>query len=90
MVKYAKSPGRPEVWRVAEASVGAGEFKARCLGILDEVSRTRCGVLVTKRGKPVARVVPVEEAGAVASLRGSVVHETDLISPLGEAWSASQ
>lgn len=38
-------------------SVPAGEFKAKCLAILDEVNATGEPVLVTKRGKPVARVV---------------------------------
>jgi prevent-host-death family protein len=38
-------------------TVAAGEFKAKCLAILDEVNATGEPVLVTKRGKPVARVV---------------------------------
>lgn len=36
--------------------IAAGEFKAKCLAILDEVNATGEPVLVTKRGKPVARV----------------------------------
>lgn len=35
----------------------AGEFKAKCLGVLDEVNQTGEPVLITKRGKPVAKVV---------------------------------
>jgi prevent-host-death family protein len=43
-------------------TIPAGEFKAKCLAILDEVKATGEPVLVTKRGKPVARVVvPVPE-----------------------------
>ena len=42
--------------------IAAGEFKAKCLAILDEVNATGEPVLVTKRGKPVARVeAPVKE-----------------------------
>jgi prevent-host-death family protein len=41
-------------------SVSAGEFKAKCLAIMDEVNETGEPVLITKRGKPVARVVPAE------------------------------
>ena len=37
-------------------SIAAGEFKAKCLAILDEVNATGEPVIVTKRGKPVARV----------------------------------
>jgi prevent-host-death family protein len=71
------------------ARMPAGQFKARCLAVLDEVQRSRRAVVVTKRGRPVARVVPVEEAGADTSLRGSVLYEGDLVSPLHERWSAS-
>jgi prevent-host-death family protein len=39
--------------------IAAGEFKAKCLRFLDEVNKTRGPVTVTKRGKPVARVVPI-------------------------------
>jgi len=38
----------------------ASEFKAKCLQILDDVAESRRPVTVTKRGKPVARLVPVE------------------------------
>lgn len=36
----------------------AGEFKAKCLAVIDEVSATGEPVLVTKRGKPAAKLVP--------------------------------
>ena len=42
-----------------EVTVGATEFKARCLKILDDVAERGETVVVTKRGKPVARVTPV-------------------------------
>ncbi len=41
--------------------IGAAEFKAHCLRILDEVARTGEPVTITKRGKPVAEVSPVGE-----------------------------
>jgi len=50
-------------------SIAASQFKARCLALLDEVAETKEALVVTKRGKPVARVVPVEEP---RSLIGSV------------------
>lgn len=67
--------------------VGAGEFKAKCLALLDEVSESGRRIVVTKRGRPVAEVVPVEEA---PSLRGSIVREGDLISPLERTWTAEE
>lgn len=63
--------------------IAAGEFKAKCLALLDEVSDSGRTIVVTKRGRPVARIVPVEEA---PSLDGSVLHEGDLISPIGDDW----
>ena len=69
--------------------VPAGEFKSKCLAMLDEVARTGVSVIVTKRGKPVARVGPVEEKLA-PSLKGSVVHEVDLVSPIDVAWNANE
>ncbi len=66
--------------------VAATEFKAHCLAILDEVQATRHAVTVTKRGKPVARVVPVAERGAARSLEGSVLEEDDIVSPMHDAW----
>lgn len=42
--------------------VTTGEFRAHCLAVLNEVARTREPVVITKRGKPVAKLVPVEDA----------------------------
>ncbi|MBA2383598.1 MAG: type II toxin-antitoxin system Phd/YefM family antitoxin [Actinobacteria bacterium] len=71
-----------------EREVAAGKFKAECLGLLDDVAATGRPLVVTKRGKPVARVVPVE---APPSLRGSVtylVDDEELLASLGEPWEA--
>lgn len=43
-------------------TMAAGEFKAKCLGLLSEVETKRESVLVTKYGKPVAKLVPLEFA----------------------------
>jgi len=42
-------------------TIPAGTFKAQCLAIMDEVQAKRQAVVITKRGKPVAKLVPVEE-----------------------------
>jgi len=69
----------------AKRTIAAGEFKAKCLALLDEVARTGQTLVVTKRGRPVAEVVPIQEA---SPLEGSIVKETDLVSPIGERWKA--
>ena len=41
-------------------TIAAGEFKAKCLGLIDEVEATGKTVIITKRGKPMARLLPFE------------------------------
>jgi len=57
-----------------QKDIPAGEFKARCLKIMDEVAQDRRGVQITKHGKPVARLIPIkEEPGSPFGwLKGSV------------------
>ena len=59
----------------------AGLFKAECLAVLDRVAETGESVVVTKRGRPVAEVVPFR-ATSVRPLRGSVKVHGDLIAPV--------
>jgi prevent-host-death family protein len=65
----------------------AGEFKAKCLSVLDQVQRTGKTVVVTKRGRPVAQLVPLSSDDS-GSLLGSVVYEEDLLSPIDAEWDA--
>jgi len=70
--------------------VAASSFKARCLGLLDEVARTGEEIEVTKRGRAVARLVPVERP---PSLEGSVtyhVSDEELIAPIDVDWDADR
>ena len=73
---------------MVDRTIGAGDFKARCLALLDEVAAQRTQIVVTKRGVPVARVVPVD---LPPSTEGSVtliaVDDADYFST-GEAWDA--
>ena len=41
--------------------MAAGEFKARCLRVMEEVRKYRTPVVITKKGKPVAKLVPPDE-----------------------------
>ena len=57
-------------------TVAISEFKAHCLRLVDEVARRRSVLVVTKRGKPIARVVPLDDAPAddpLTRLRGTVI-----------------
>ena len=69
-------------------TIPAGRFKAQCLRLLDEVAETGETIVVTKRGKPVAKVEAVEEP---PSLKGSVIYlvsDEELIAPIDEVWNA--
>ncbi len=68
--------------------ISATQFKAKCLALLDQVAEGGGELVVTKRGRPVARVVPVESG---ASLEGSVtynVSDEELIAPIDVDWEA--
>ena len=75
------------------ATLGATEFKATCLQVLERVRRTGEEVTITKRGKPVARLVPASaEADQYPQhgLRGTVEILSDIIEPAvpREQWHA--
>ena len=74
------------------------EFKAQALGILEKVVQTGEPVIVTKRGKAIVKVIPygahVSEGAAVqepGKLKGTVIEEGDIVSPLGaDIWDAAR
>jgi prevent-host-death family protein len=67
----------------------AATFKAECLAVLDRVAATGEAVVVTKRGRPVAEVVPVKTQAA-RSLKGSVKTHGDLVGPVLGAWDVDR
>lgn len=73
---------------MAGESIGAAKFKAQCLKLLDELGPE--GLIVTKHGRPVARVLPAEPtlAGLVGSMAGEIEVRGDLLST-GLAWDAA-
>ncbi|MGD0522723.1 MAG: type II toxin-antitoxin system prevent-host-death family antitoxin [Terracidiphilus sp.] len=71
------------------ATIAAGEFKSKCLKLLDEVADKRETLVITKHGKPVAQVVPMPaEKELFGAMRGSGVIVGDIISPLENEWEA--
>lgn len=75
---------------VKSTTIPAGEFKAKCLKLLDEVAEKRQTLVITKRGKPVAEVVPMpaKQRNIVGSMKGSVKILGDIISPIDVEWDA--
>lgn len=72
--------------------IAAGEFKAKCLHLLDEVQRTHKEIIITKRGKPVARILPVEQklTSVFGRMKGTVEILGDIVASTGEQWQADE
>ncbi len=69
-------------------TIGAAKFKEQCLALLDQLDAD--GLVVTKHGKPVARVVPYEQQDAdlIGSLRHKIKIRGDILST-GIRWDAN-
>ena len=77
---------------MAQDTVTASELKANSGRVLARVVRSRSPVTITKRGRPIARLVPVEEAPATlfGVLHGSVTILGDIIEPIDGPWDAAR
>lgn len=64
----------------------AGEFKAKCLQLMDEVEKSKQEIVITKYGKPVAKLVPytAERKPICGSLKGQLTFIGDIVSPVDE------
>ena len=69
-------------------TMAAGKFKDLCLKTLDDVERTKSTVVVTKRGRPVAKLVPCGPGPAAPSLAGSILKENGDRFSTREDWDA--
>jgi len=71
--------------------IGAGEFKAKCLQLIDEVAEHRQPLIITKRGQPLAKLVPIDSPRPLfGAMTGSVTHEGDIVWPLDTHWEATE
>jgi prevent-host-death family protein len=74
-------------------TISAGDFKAHCLKLMDQVAKSHEALIVTKRGVPVVKMVPMEETQAdpFGLMRESVKVRGDLSSyELSEIWEANE
>ena len=75
-------------------SMAVSVFKAHALDVVGRVARSREGIIITKRGKPIAQVVPYRlQAASIAPgrLSKALVFEKDIVSPLGrQMWETAQ
>jgi prevent-host-death family protein len=70
--------------------ISATEFKAQCLSLMDQVHEKREVILITKHGKPIAKLVPADRPFEIHSpigfLKGKVTIKEDIVKPLGVDW----
>lgn len=75
------------------ADLTVTEFKATCLQVMEKVRRSRKPVVVSKRGKPLVRIVPVEEARRVplfGYMKGTMKIAGDVVGPDPEDWDSER
>jgi prevent-host-death family protein len=70
-------------------TLGAGAFKTHCLSLIDEVYDRNEEIIITKRGKPMARLIPIEykkPESILGSMKGMFKIVGDIVSPITEPW----
>lgn len=73
--------------------IPATQFKAQCLAILDTVQRKRTSVVISKHGKPVAKLIPIDPSPSRplhGFMKGTAREIGDIVSPLDEEWDANR
>ncbi len=75
-----------------EYVITAAEFQARCLSLIDEVASRGSEITISKRGKPIVRLVPYQEPleSTFGVDKGTVRVHGDIVEPLGVEWEAMQ
>ena len=77
----------------ASSQVAAAEFKARCLELMDRVRETGVEYVITKHGRPVARLVPVVQRGRASSfgsMGGTVIEYDRPLDPLDDDYDVNR
>ena len=71
-------------------TISAALFKQKCLRLMNQVQRTHEDIVITKRGKPVARLAPaplVKRARLLGYLKGLAHIKGDIVSPIKIRWT---
>jgi len=80
------------IWQIEMSKImKASEFKAKCLGVIDEVVETGKPVVVTKNGEPLVDLIPHKPAKKMKARgiwKSKIVITGDIISPIDVEWNA--
>ncbi|MEX2177757.1 MAG: type II toxin-antitoxin system Phd/YefM family antitoxin [Gemmatimonadaceae bacterium] len=93
--KHGKTGGHKVVREPAVkgyTAMKASVFKAKCLDLMDEVNERHVSIVVTKHGKPVAKLTPVDDTppNPIGFLRGTIVSDHGILGPEDEAWGEAE
>jgi prevent-host-death family protein len=74
--------------------ISVEQLQTQCLELMDDVQEHHCEIIITKLGKPVAKLVPIleaqEEKGLFGYMKNSVIINDDIVKPIGEKWVADE
>ncbi len=73
--------------------ISAKLFKTKCLQLIDEIQKNNMEIIITKYGKPVAKLVPVEKKSnhpIFGYLNGHITIKEDIVNFLEEKWDAEE
>ena len=79
--------------KTAKQQIPAGEFKAKCLSLMDQVKEHKIPIIITKRGIPIAKLTPIEEKPTpklFGYLKNSVNIKGDIVAPIEIKWEADE
>ena len=73
-------------------SIKAGVFKAKCLDLMDQVNEKHITITITKHGKAVAKLVPIDQSpiDSFGCLKNKITIHADIIKPIEDEWEANQ
>jgi prevent-host-death family protein len=72
-------------------TMSVSKFKAECLSVLEKIKRQKKRIRITKRGEPIAEVIPVENEKETIPLKETVIYLGDVVSPVDQdEWDASK
>jgi prevent-host-death family protein len=76
-----------------EYIIAAGEFKQKCLALMDEVALEGFELIITKHGTPICKLVSLPastENSRFGRMKGTIKFHGNLTDPIGEEWEANQ
>jgi prevent-host-death family protein len=76
---------------MGEVTLSISEFKAKCLRLIEDVAQKHTELVISKRGRRLAKVVPfdAEQPSILGFMEGTATIHGDIVAPLGERWEAA-